>query len=583
MTGAEYIAAFLASKRIKHVFVLTGGAATFMIDAIAQRDDIDYVCVQHEQTAAMAADAVWRTNRTVGVTMVTSGPGATNLLTGIACSYFDSIPAMHITGQVNMSESKILGGAAPRQIGFQETKIVEMAAPITKYAVQVLTADDLKRELERAYSIATSGRMGPVLIDVPMDLQQIEVGDFENSMVPQIDTAVDLDGIASIVNSVLSSATRPLIYLGAGVGLAGVDRQVEQWLRNSELPIVTSWNGATYIDHSLTNYCGTVGVYGNRGGNFLIQNCDVMLVLGSRLDNRQRTGNVKKFASTAKIIVLDIDLEELAKYRDDNYLPISLDFQRLPELLEKFVLPVRNNAWADYVASMKSRYVGNCQSSVAARLGSQSPYDAIRRINKLVKPDAIIVNDTGAALAWFYQTFFRTTQTIFTAGGHSPMGYSLPAAIGAKFACPDRQVVCFAGDGGFQLNLQDLQTIAHYKLDIVIVILNNGCYGMIKQFQDSNMSGRYHATAGGGGGYSHPDFGKIAWAYGLEYYRIESPDEISADMFCNEGQKLIEVVLDERTQIEPKTDRGRPLNDQFPYLDEEELAEANPFVMYRRE
>jgi acetolactate synthase-1/2/3 large subunit len=581
MTGADYIAAYLASKGIKHVFLLTGGAATFMIDAIGKRDDINYVCVQHEQAAAMAADAVWRTNRTVGVAMATSGPGATNLLTGIACSFFDSIPAIHITGQVNMRESRMLGNATPRQIGFQETKIVEMARPITKYAVQVHDGESLRHELEKAYQLATTGRMGPVLIDVPMDIQQIEVGDLDlvSPPIPPMLNEVELRQIASKINPVLENAARPLIYLGAGIGLAGVEAEVEEWVRQSGIPAVSSWNGATYFDHDMPNFCGTVGVYGNRGGNFLIQNCDVMLVLGSRLDNRQRTGNTKNFAPAAQVIVLDIDIEELAKFKNDGYITVELDFRFLPAVLNKLVRPRPSNAWIDHVALMKERYVGKCHSTYAQGKGSQSPYEVIRRVNQLIDRDAVVINDTGAALCWVFQTFHRSEQIIFTAGGNSPMGYSLPAAIGAKLTAPNQQIICFSGDGGFQLNLQELQTAVFYQLDMIIIILNNGGYGIIKQFQDAYMSGRYHAT---GAGYSQPDFRKIAGAYGLEYFRIEHPDEITPQMFAPKGIRLLDIILDDRTQIEPKVEMGRPLNDQFPYLNEQELAEGNAFVPYQR-
>ncbi|EGY01593.1 thiamine pyrophosphate protein central region [Nitrospirillum viridazoti Y2] len=580
MTGAEYIAAFLASKDVRHVFLMTGGAATFMIDAIGNRDDIDYICMQHEQAAAMAADAVWRTDGTLGVAMATSGPGATNLLTGIACSYFDSIPALHITGQVNLRESAMLGGASPRQIGFQETKIVEMARPITKYAVQVRTGEELREELEKAYRIAMSGRMGPVLIDVPMDLQQAEVGHFSPALTPE-PAATDPAAVAAAaaaINQALAEVRRPLIYWGAGVGLAGVAPEVERWVRATGVPMVSSWNGATYFDHDIPGFCGTVGVYGNRGGNFLVQNCDFLLVLGSRLDNRQRTGNTRNFAPSARVVVLDVDVEELAKYQADGYVTVPLDFRDLPAVLDHVRLPRPSNAWLNHVALMRERYFGK-HAGRTAITGAQSPYAAIQRINRLVDHDAIIANDTGAALCWFFQTFHRTGQTIFTAGGNSPMGYSLPAAIAAKLTAPDRQVICFSGDGGFQLNLQELQTAVHYELDITIVILNNGGYGIIKQFQDAYMQGRYHAT---GAGYSQPDFGKIAYAYGLDYHRIERPDQITPEMFTHKGLRILDVILEERTTIEPKAEMGRPINDQFPYLDEAELAEGNAFIDYKR-
>ncbi|MBF0561310.1 MAG: thiamine pyrophosphate-binding protein [Alphaproteobacteria bacterium] len=582
MQGCQYIAAFLASKGIEKVFLMTGGAATFMIDAVGQHPNLDYICFQHEQAAAMAADAVWRSSGKIGVTMATSGPGATNLLTGIACSYFDSIPSLHITGQVNMRESAAYLGAAPRQVGFQETKIVDMARPITKYAVQVRTAAELKEALETALQISTTGRMGPVLIDVPMDVQQAEMGEFEVNhlgVVAPVD-AVDIDGIARKINDFLALASRPLVYFGAGVGLAGEERAVAAWLAETKVPFVSSWNASTYFDHDLPNYCGCVGVYGNRGANFLVQNCDSLLVLGSRLDNRQRSGNTTQFAPHANTLVLDIDVEELAKYKSDGYTTAAFDFRHLPSVLAATQPPKSSSAWRDHVALMKKRYFGKHRSTYAENAGTQSPYEVIQRINALVNRDAIVINDTGAALCWFFQTFHRTGQTIFTAGGNSPMGYSLPAAIGAKVVAPGRQVVCFSGDGGFQLNIQELVTLVHHELDVVIVIMNNGGYGIIKQFQDVNMGGRYHAS---GRGYSQPDFRKVVEAYGLRYFRIESPADIKLEQFAVKGGVVLDVIIDQNTPIEPKVERGRPINDQFPYLSDTEFMEGNAFVTYERQ
>ena len=304
-----------------------------------------------------------------------------------------------------------------------------------------------------------------------------------------------------------------------------------------------------------------------------------MLVLGSRLDNRQRTGNTSNFASSAQVIVLDIDSEELAKYKADGYATAVLDFKELPALLQRLEVPEPSPAWLDYMARMQARYAGTCQSSHAVAHGSQSPYGIIRRITDLVAHDAIIANDTGAALCWFFQAFHRTGQTIFTAGGNSPMGYALPAAIGAKLTAPDRQVVCFSGDGGFQVNIQELQTAVAYNLDMTLIIMNNFGYGIIKQFQDAYLGGRYHATTDG---YSQPDFGKIAQAYGIAYHRIERPDQITAQMLSTKGIRLLDIILDPHTQIEPKVEMGRPLNDQFPYLDDDEWAQGNAFVSYER-
>ena len=578
MTGADYIAEFLARVGSERVFLLTGGACAFMIDAVGRHPKLSYTCFQHEQSAAMAADALWRADRKVGVSMATSGPGATNLITGIACSYFDSIPSIHITGQVNQREGSAYLGANVRQSGFQETKIVEMVRPITKYAVMVTSGEELRQELAKAYSIATSGRMGPVLIDVPMDIQQIEIeGDI--LMPPaEPETGEPASDVTASLAATLAAARRPLVLWGGGIGLAGVQKDVLGWLDQTGLPFVSSWAGLTYFDHDHPGFLGQIGVYGNRGANFALQNADAVIVIGSRLDNRQRSGNARNFATGAIIHVIDIDAEELKKYANDGYRTSHLDFRKLPAVLTALPAPAADAEWAGYVATMKERYYGKEISTSAARLNTLSPYDVVRRINAVAAKDAIVVGDTGAALCWLHQAFRVKAHTLFTAGGNSPMGYALPAAIGAKLAAPHRQVISYNGDGGFQLNLQELQTVKHYKLDLAVVIMNNGSYGIIKQFQDSYLGSRYDASRDG---YSTPDFALIARAYGLRYARIERMEQITPDLFAG-GPIIIDVILSENTLIEPKLEMGRPINDQFPYVGAAEYAEGNCFVDYPR-
>lgn len=584
MNGAEYIAEYLDRIGVRNVYLMTGGACAFMIDALARHPRIDYKCFLHEQSAAMAADAVWRVERRVGVTMATSGPGATNLLTGIACSYFDSIPSLHITGQVNKRESASYLGADVRQAGFQETKIVDMARPITKYAVMVDTAEQLRNELPKAVEIALSGRMGPVLIDVPMNVQQDSMNDIDDTAFSSIvdrgaPDAAHISRVADDIRGFFEGAERPAVLFGAGVGLAGAQQQVSAWLDDTGLPFVSSWNGMTYFNHSAPGYCGGIGVYGNRGANFILQNSDALLVLGSRLDNRQRSGNPGNFAVGAKVHVIDIDDEELKKYGADGYSTTNLDLAHLPAVLNDVAAPVQSDAWRKYVADMRSQYLGKASSSFAQRMNTLSPYDVILAMNDMIDTDAVIANDTGAAVCWFFQTFMRTGQTVFTAGGNSPMGYALPAAIAAKLEAPERQVVCCTGDGGFQLNIQELQTLMNYDLDITIMVFNNAGFGIIKQFQDSYLDSRYEAT---GRGYSSPDFGAVVRAYGLNYSRIERLEDMHADLFRQKGATVLDVVVDPNTLIEPKLEMGRPINDQFPYVDDAAYAAGNLFVDYPR-
>ena len=405
-----------------------------------------------------------------------------------------------------------------RQSGFQETKIVEMVTPITKYAVMVKTVEDLRFELAKSYALAVSGRPGPVLIDVPMDIQQAMMS--ADLLMPDLsaETAEPSTAVAPRIvkplQDAFAKAKRPVVLWGGGVAVSGSEGALTAWLTRTGVPFVASWAGLTGFDHSHPGFIGQIGVYGNRGANFVLQNADLVVVLGSRLDNRQRSGNAEQFAIGATIHVVDVDKEELRKYGDAGpYRSHCMDLSALPDVLADLAPPPIDQSWTSYVSTMKALYYGKEQSLSAKRLNSLSPYEVVRRINASLDDDAIIVGDTGAAVCWLFQTFQVKDHNLFTAGGNSPMGYALPAAIGAKLTSPNTQVVSYNGDGGFQLNLQELQTIAYKDLKIPIVIMNNGSYGIIKQFQDSYLGSRYTASRDG---YSNPDFERsprrMGWA-----------------------------------------------------------------------
>lgn len=582
MNGAEYIAEFLRQRGSDKVFLLTGGACAFVVDAIARNPGIDYFCFQHEQAAAIAADAVWRINGKVGVTLATSGPGATNLLTGIACSYFDSIPAIHITGQVNQIEKQEYLNAKVRQGGFQETNIVDMAKPVTKYAVKVDTIEQLKYELTKAYNIAISGRMGSVLIDVPMDVQKADAGENILYEPPEIESPLldkEIQKIQEQIQNNFEMSSRPAVLIGGGIGLAGVNKEIMTWIQENKLPFGSSWHGLSYFDQTSSTYLGSVGVYGNRGANALLQNCDYLLVLGSRLDSRQRSSNAKNFAPNAKVQVIDIDIEELNKYISNKYQTNLLDLKQLPRVLKDMKSIKQNQNWLAYVGEIREKYFNKNISTFAVKQKTLSPYEVIEKINKLIPSEAIVTVDCGGSQCWVHQAFRRTTQTFFTSGGMAPMGYSLPAAIGASLTAPNRQVFAFTGDGGLQVNIQELQTVMHYKLNIKIIIMNNNGYGIIKQFQDSYFEGRYEAT---GRGVSNVNFEALSLAYKLSYTRVDKINQLDASVLNKAGPGIIECVFHENTLIEPKVEMGLPINDQFPYVSDEEFSWANRFSNIER-
>jgi len=584
MKGSQYVAKFLKAIGANKVFQVQGGAITFLIDQIALEEGMDVICFQHEQAAAMAADALWRTNGQLGVSMATSGPGASNLITGIACGYYDSIPSLHITGQVNYEEQKLYRGAAVRQAGFQQMDIVSMVKPVCKYAVNVTTHDDMRRELKRAVEEAYSGRMGPVLVDIPMNLQNAEMED-STMLLPDsdkwlaVDTGISPEQVGKVIQQFLGSAHRPLIIFGAGVGLAGQQVELERWLQSNKIPFVATWAALNYFNHEAPNYIGHFGVYGNRGGNNAIQNADKILVLGSRLDNRQRSGNPANFAPNAEILCVDLDPAELEKLDPVNYKGLHFDLRNLAKALRGVEKPKFDTEWVQYCQNLKAKYFNKDTSSNSKQYDTMSPYLVVEKLQQVAEPNAVITTDAGANHCWVYQTFHRDQdQLLMTSSGHYAMGYALPASIGAALVAPDRQHICSNGDGGIQMNLQELQTVKEYDLDIKVIVFNNNRLGMICQFQDAYMDGRHAATENGPG---RPNFKKIAEAFDFDYKLVTSLDQINAELLAP-GRRIIEIKIHPGVQIEPKLEKGRPINDQSPLVSDEEFAAGNPYFNYER-
>jgi acetolactate synthase I/II/III large subunit len=567
-TGADLIADFIAEKCCGTAFLVTGGACAFIVDALGRNPNTEYVCFQHEQGAAMAADAVWRTTGKIGVTVATSGPGATNLITGIACSWFDSIPSIHITGQVNQNESREALGANVRQAGFQETDIAAMVAPITKYAKKIESVEELITTLPNLIHIATSGRMGPVLLDIPMNIQKAEIT-LDQRQLALSTIKANSGALPDIdLRQVIREPDRNVVVIGAGAALSGVAPKIQDWCERNHIPYVSSWGAMTYLDRSKDLYYGSLGVYGARSANWVVQAADNLIVFGSRLDNRQRTGNPRGFAPFAKITVFDIDLEELKKYKDlENYNGIQFDLTDVDSILVDISC---NSSWPETAKKIKSEISEGFDRAVKEE--EFNPYTAVRIAQSKFENDAIVVSDCGANLCWVYQSYLPDSSFLFTAGGNSPMGYSLPAAIGAQLMNPDKKVYCFIGDGGLQMNIQELQTIVAYNLPITIFIQNNFGYGIIKQFQDAYFGGRHFAT---GEGYTVPDFESISKAYKIPYLKVSSEKGLKS-IDIPHGFSLIDLHLPADSLITPKTEMNRFIHDQYPYIGDGSIGEL-PF------
>ena len=583
MNLSDFVLNFLVKKQIKDVFLITGGAISFMVDAFSRNKKIKYTCVAHEQAAAMMADAYSRLGPNLSCTMATSGPGATNLITGIACSWFDSIPALHITGQVNSNEMQGAqkGTQKTRQIGFQETNIVDIVKPITKFSYQIKNPKEIKYILEKAVYIAQSGRPGLVLIDIPRNFQKANL-DFKKLKgfdSPKKKINKKLDKNINTTIKLINLSKRPIILLGGGIKISKSEVLLDQILKKINIPIVTTWSGVDVIDHNQKRYIGNVGVYGSRAANFAIQNSDFILSLGSRLDTRITGGVPKTFARNAKIVAVDIDKHELSKQRGLNlHLKINENLNIfLKKINNKKILKSNEEHlnWLNKCFNWKLKYP-IVKKEYYNQKKFVNPYIFFNEISYLLRKDSIIIADDGGHLTWAIQSIkVKKGQRLFSAFGNSPMGYAFPAAIGASILKKKSKVVCIDGDGSIQINIQELQTVVTNKLPVKLIVLNNNGYGIIKQFQELYLNKRYEAT-NSKKGVTNPDFKKVSKAYGINYTLIKNNKDIKNKMkkilFSNKPE-FIEVLLKPDQKIIPKLQFGNPIEDLSPLLPRNEFNE----------
>ena len=574
---SDAILDFLVSKGVNTVFLLTGGAIAFTVDAFSKRKDISYVCVQHEQAAAMMADAYARIKKNFAATMTTSGPGATNLITGIACSYFDSIGNIHITGQVNLSEQRggMPGTKQSRQIGFQETDIVSIAKPITKKAVQLKSTDNILDVLDDLYKCSQTGRCGPVLLDLPMCMQRniVKRKKFKTNKNQYI-VKSNTKSIKKIFKTI-NEAQRPIIVSGGGIRYANALEEFNKLIKKFNIPVVTTWSGIDTIDHKSPLYYGHIGVYGSRAANFCVQNADCIISLGSRLDTRITGGKPGTFGRDAKILMVDIDKGELKKRRGlKPYMEIQEDCKEFLNRCRDNIRLFKKrdfNEWLNYCNLVKMKYP-TVSKNFSKDKKYINPYLFSRELSNQLNNKDIIIPDDGGHLTWFMQSFeLKIGQRVFSAFGNSPMGYSFPAAIGASIASRKKRVICIDGDGSFQINMQELQTVVNEKLPIKIFIYNNNGYGIIKQFQSLYLGGRYNAS---GKGVSIPNYKKIARAYDIQYMSVSrnsSSNRIIKKALKSKSACIIEVFIHPEQKIVPKLAFGNPIEDLEPQLSREEF------------
>ena len=583
---SDYVIHRLENWGVRHIFLVTGGGAMFLNDSIARSEKIQPISNHHEQACAMAAEGYARITGTPGVINVTTGPGGINALNGVFGAWTDSVPMLILSGQVKR-ETCLASYDLPglRQLGDQEADIVSMVRGITKYAEMVTDPRCIRHQLEKAWYLTSAGRPGPCWLDIPVDVQSAMID--ETTLAPYDPFPDEMKWeISEIVSGVivrLRKSPRPVILAGSGIRIAGVTDLFETVAEKLGVPVTTAWTHDTIAsDHPL--FCGRPGTIGDRAGNFTVQNSETLLILGSRLNIRQVSYNWQSFARAAYKIQVDVDAAELNKPTVRPDLPVHCDLRVFLEEMNRQLDGSDAGRHAEWVRWCKQRVA---KYPVLARKESTgdllNPYLFIDQLfEQLNADDAVICGNATACIVTFQTARLKKGQRLISNSGSASMGHDLPTAVGAAVAREGKRVICLAGDGSVQLNIQELQTIAHHQLPVKFFVLNNGGYLSIRGTQDSFFQKRM--GEGPGSGLSFPDTRKLATAYGLPSIRIgpENCAEGIEEVLAMEGPVVCEVMLDPAQRFEPRLasrrlDDGRmvssPLEDMFPFLDRDELRE----------
>lgn len=572
MKLSDYVIDSLAGQGVTHIFEICGGAIAHLLDSLYGRSDITTVSMHHEMAAAIAAEGYARAGGNFGVAMATSGPGATNLITGIGSCYFDSIPCLFITGQVNTYEYKF--DRPVRQIGFQETDIVTIVKPIVKKPHLVNDDKDIRTILEESFDLVKTGRPGPVLIDIPLNIQRADVD------ISQLRSSTNKTKISekqlppeciNKIRALVQSSARPVILVGGGVRASQACDELFRFAHETGIPVVSSLMGLDAFPHDDPLFSGMIGTYGNRYANLTIANADLIIALGTRFDTRQTGTRPETFARGATIIHVDIDPRELNN-KIQALIPVQADIRQFLHSMNDPQNLVNNSKkfveWNKRIKRYKAQYP-DFRSPVKPEI---DPNYFFHILSGTLSADAVLCVDVGQIQMWAAQSLEITKfQRFLTEGGMASIGSALPMAIGASFAKPGTPVVVIAGDGGFQLNIQELQTLYHHHLPIKIILLNNNGYGMIKQFQEQYLDSRFQSS---GIGYSNPDFQAVVTAYKIPSMKISCNDEIFPalqQLFSDMHPGFLEVIIDKESRVSPKLAVNRPVEDQEPLVDREEL------------
>lgn len=587
---SQYVISRLADWGVRDLFMITGGGAMHFNDSVGRETRIRYICTHHEQAAAMAAESYARVSGTTGVLSVTTGPGGINALNGVFGAWTDSVPMLILSGQVKRETCMSLNGLTDiRQLGDQEVDIIRMVGGITKYAMLIDDPETIRYHLEKAWYLAASGRPGPCWLDIPVDVQSARIdpdslrGYDPSEDAPVWDQSVIEEQCAEVIRR-LAAAERPVLLAGTGIRAAGALDEFRQLIRLLGIPVTTAWtHDLIASDDPL--HCGRPGTIGERAGNFTVQNADVLLVLGSRLNIRQVSYNWPSFARHAFRMQVDIDAAELRKPTVRPHLPVHCDLKIfLQEMLRQLhARPFDGSRHAGWLAWCRER-VARYPVVLAKHRTPEpplSPYYFIEQLfERLAKDDVVVCGNAAACIVPYQAARLQENQRLLSNSGAASMGHDLPAALGAAVARHGKRVICLAGDGSIQFNIQELQTILHHQLPIKIFVLDNGGYLSIRQTQ-ANFFGQLVGESAGSG-VSFPEMERIAQAYELPATHIDSAADFSriTEVLDTPGPFLCRVKLDPAQEFEPRLKSRQladgtlvspNLEDMYPFLDPEEL------------
>lgn len=592
---SDLIANYIASIGVKHVFLMPGGPNVNIVDSIAHNPKLSYVCNHHEQACSMAAESYGRVGGNIGVCVTTGGPGATNTVTGIMGAWTDSIATLYICGQVKSGD--MITGTHLRQLGVQEINIVDIVRPITKYAEVVSEASDIVYHLQKAVFLAKNGRPGPVLLDIPSDVQSMMVEEDElrafdaekEGLITKYDSQLLSSQIRDLLE-LINNSKRPVIFAGKGIHISKAEKEFMRLIKKLQIPVLTSMSAHDLIPTDNSLFIGRPGVFGDRAGNFAIQNSDLLISIGARHHLWNIGYNYKAFARNAKKVVVDIDNEELNKKTVVPDIPINIDAKIFIEALAENVnVKPDFKDWLECCQNWKKKY-----PVVLPEYKNEKDYVNSYYFTKVLSENLeegeIVMTGVGTSFTGTLQSFFvKEGQRLYSSIGCAAMGYDLPSAIGAWFSTEKKRIVLITGEGSIMLNLQELQTISHYKIPIKIFLLNNDGYLAIKNTQNSFFNGDL-AAVDSGTGVSFPSFSKVADTFGLGYIKIENHDDnvnekikqtlnyvgpVICDIHMSPTQPLLPKVYSEKLPDGKMVSRS--LEDMYPFLDREEFL-GNMFI-----